>query len=76
MADVRIALGGVAHRPWRALHAEAVLRGAAASDESYARAADAELAGARALQHNAFKIPLARNTLRMVLRRLASGGRS
>jgi xanthine dehydrogenase YagS FAD-binding subunit len=76
VADVRIALGGVAHRPWRALHAEAVLRGAAASDESYARAADAELAGARALQHNAFKIPLARNTLRMVLRRLASGGRS
>ena len=73
VADVRIALGGVAHKPWRALRAEAALRGAAATDESYGRAADAELADARALQHNAFKIPLARNTLRMVLRRLTPG---
>ena len=76
VAEVRIALGGVAHKPWRALRAEAALRGASASDESYGRAADAELAGARALEHNAFKIPLARNTLRMVLRRLTPGGRS
>jgi len=76
VADVRIALGGVAHKPWRALRAEAALRGAAATDESYGRAADAELADARALQHNAFKIPLVRNTLRMMLRRLAQGGRS
>lgn len=76
VAEVRIALGGVAHKPWRALRAEAALRGASASDESYGRAADAELADARALEHNAFKIPLARNTLRMVLRRLTPGGRS
>jgi xanthine dehydrogenase YagS FAD-binding subunit len=76
IAEVRIALGGVAHKPWRALRAEAALRGAAASEESYGRAADAELADARALRHNAFKIPLARNTLRMVLRGLADGGRS
>jgi xanthine dehydrogenase YagS FAD-binding subunit len=73
VADVRIAFGGVAHKPWRALRAEAALRGAAAGEESYGRAAEAELADARPLRHNAFKIPLARNTLRMVLRRLTPG---
>lgn len=72
--DVRIALGGVAHKPWRALRAEASLRGVAATDENFGRAAEAELADARPLKHNAFKIPLARNTLRMMLRRLAAAG--
>lgn len=76
VADVRIAIGGVAHKPWRALRAEAALRGTPANEESFGRAADAELVDARALQHNAFKIPLARNTLRMVLRRLSPGERS
>lgn len=75
VVDVRIALGGVAHKPWRALRAEAALRGSPANEESFGRAADAELVDARALQHNAFKIPLARNTLRMVLQRLSPGGR-
>lgn len=75
VADVRIAFGGVAHKPWRALRAESSLRGAAASEESFERAAQAELADARALRHNAFKIPLARNTLRLVLSRLAQGAR-
>ena len=71
--DVRIAFGGLAHRPWRAFRAEASLRGAAATEESYLRAAEAELADARPLKHNAFKVPMARNTLLMVLRRLAAG---
>lgn len=74
--DVRIALGGVAHKPWRALRAEASLRGTAATDESFGRAAEAELADAKPLKHNAFKIPLAYNTLRMMLRNLAAGARS
>jgi xanthine dehydrogenase YagS FAD-binding subunit len=69
--DVRIAFGGLAHKPWRALRAEATLRGAAATEQNYSRAAEAELADARPLKHNAFKVPLARNTLRMLLRRLA-----
>ena len=68
--DVRIAFGGVAHKPWRALRAEATLRGTAATAENYGRAADAELADAVPLKHNAFKVPLARNTLQMVLRGL------
>jgi xanthine dehydrogenase YagS FAD-binding subunit len=73
--DVRIAFGGIAHKPWRALRAEASLRGAAATQQNYDRAAEAELVDAKPLQHNAFKIPLVRNTLRMVLRSLAPGVR-
>ncbi len=65
--DVRIAFGGVAHVPWRARKAEAVLRGARATEEAFRRAADAELADAQPLRENAFKIPLARNTLVRVL---------
>ena len=76
VADVRIAFGGLAHKPWRALRAEAALRDASATEASFDQAADAELADARALRHNAFKIPLARNTLRMVLRQLTAGGPS
>ena len=65
--DVRIAFGGVAHVPWRARKAEAVLRGARATEETFRRAADAELADAQPLRDNAFKVPLARNTLVRVL---------
>lgn len=61
--DVRIALGGVAAVPWRAWRAEAELRGKPATGEMFRRAADAELADARPLPGNAFKVPLARNTL-------------
>ena len=61
--DVRLALGGVAHKPWRALRAETVLRGARATEEVFGRAAEAELADAQPLPGNAFKIPLARNIL-------------
>ena len=61
--DVRIALGGVAPKPWRAVRAEAALRGAPATEEVFGRAAEAELADARPLPGNAFKVPLARNVL-------------
>lgn len=61
--DARIALGGVAHVPWRATKAEAVLHGAAATGEVFRRAAEAELADAQPLRENAFKVVLARNTL-------------
>src|SRR3989454_1072765 len=57
--DVRIAFGGVAPAPWRARKAEAVLRGAAATEEVFRQAADAELADAQPLPGNAFKVPLA-----------------
>jgi xanthine dehydrogenase YagS FAD-binding subunit len=61
--DVRIALGGVAHKPWRALRAEESLRGGPASRDAFARAADAELSAARPLRDNAYKLPLARNLI-------------
>src|SRR5439155_6985587 len=61
--DVRLALGGVAPRPWRALSAEAVLRGAPATEDVFGRAAEAELADAQALPGNAYKVPLARNLI-------------
>ena len=68
--DVRIALGGVAHKPWRALQAEAALRGAEATDANFRAAAEAELGPAAPLRDNGFKIPLVRNTLAVVLRGL------
>ncbi|MEU2134117.1 xanthine dehydrogenase family protein subunit M [Streptomyces sp. NPDC018352] len=56
-----LAFGGLAHRPWRAHAAEDLLRGAPATDEMFERAVDAELAAARPLRENAFKVGLARN---------------
>ncbi|MCB8835066.1 hypothetical protein LJD42_26295, partial [Escherichia coli] len=53
--DVRLALGGVAHKPWRATRAEAMLRGARAEADRFAAAAAAELADAVPLRDNGFK---------------------
>jgi xanthine dehydrogenase YagS FAD-binding subunit len=61
--EARIALGGVAHRPWRATRAEEALRGAPATVASIERAAAAELEAAVPLRDNAYKIPLARNLI-------------
>jgi xanthine dehydrogenase YagS FAD-binding subunit len=69
--DVRIALGGVAHKPWRATLAEEALRGREATAESFRAAADAELTRARPLSENGFKVPMARNALTATLRGLA-----
>jgi xanthine dehydrogenase YagS FAD-binding subunit len=68
----RIALGGVAHVPWRAERAEGVLRGAEATPEAFAEAADAELDAAQPLRDNAFKVPLARNVLIQTLSELTA----
>ena len=69
--QARVALGAVAPVPWRARVAEEALAGAPATEESFARAADAELAAARPLRDNAFKVRLVRNTLVRVLAGLA-----
>ncbi|WP_406414042.1 xanthine dehydrogenase family protein subunit M [Streptomyces halstedii] len=61
VAHASLAFGGLAHRPWRARAAEDVLRGAPATEETFARAADAELAAAEPLRDNGFKVALARN---------------
>jgi xanthine dehydrogenase YagS FAD-binding subunit len=73
--DVRLALGGVAHRPWRALRAEEALHGAPATATAFAAAAAAELAEARSLRDNAYKLPLARNVVVGTLLELAGAER-
>ena len=69
--DVRLALGGVAHKPWRAAKAEEALLGGPANAASFRAAAETELADARPLPGNAFKVPLARNTIARTLLDLA-----
>ncbi|WP_324788418.1 xanthine dehydrogenase family protein subunit M [Streptomyces sp. H51] len=68
--DVRLAFGAVASRPWRARAAERVLTGASADAETFAAAADAELAAARPLPHNGYKVTLMRNLTVAVLSEL------
>ena len=75
VADVRIALGGVAPKPWRAVRAEELLRGTEASPEAFADAAAAELATAAPQSDNGFKIELARRTVVAVLTELAETAR-
>jgi xanthine dehydrogenase YagS FAD-binding subunit len=70
--DVRIALGGVAHKPWRAGAAEAALKGGPATEAAFHAAAAAELAAARGLRHNTFKIDLAQRLITDVLVKLAA----
>ena len=69
--DVRLALGGVAPKPWRAAKAEAALRGQPATEASFRAAAEAELADAKGLRDNTFKIELAKRTITAVLGDLA-----
>ncbi|MGX1310281.1 xanthine dehydrogenase YagS FAD-binding subunit [Streptomyces calvus] len=69
--DARLAFGAVASRPWRARAAERVLTGAPATAEYFAAAADAELAAARPLPDNGYKVTLMRNLVVAVLSELA-----
>jgi xanthine dehydrogenase YagS FAD-binding subunit len=70
VTEVRLALGGVGTKPWRASEAERVLLGGPATEEAFGRAADAELAAAVGGPQNAFKIELARRTVVATLRQL------
>jgi xanthine dehydrogenase YagS FAD-binding subunit len=69
--DARIALGGVAHKPWRAPDAEKALVGSRLDAAAIDRAAQACVAGAKPLRDNAFKVDLAR---RSVVRALQTAG--
>jgi xanthine dehydrogenase YagS FAD-binding subunit len=73
IVDGRLALGGVAHKPWRDPQAEAALRGQSASTETFSRAADVLLRDAKACEHNRFKIDLARRCLVRALMQAAHG---
>ena len=72
ITGVRIACGGVAHKPWRAARAEELLVGRAVSTSAFAEAADAELADATPVEGAELKVPLLRRTIIAVLRDLAA----
>jgi xanthine dehydrogenase YagS FAD-binding subunit len=71
--EARIALGGVAPKPWRSLKAESVLRDQAPTPQNFAKVADVLLAGARGYGHNDFKIGLARRGIIRALGQAARG---
>ena len=71
--EARIALGGVAHKPWRSPEAEALLKGKLAEDVAFQSAADALLAGAIGYAGNAFKIDLAHRAILRALAQAAAG---
>src|SRR6202035_5786473 len=71
--QARLALGGVAHKPWRDTAAEAALRGQAATVATFAHAADLVLRDAKGFAHNAFKIELARKVIVRALTQAARG---
>ena len=68
VADARVTLGGVAHKPWRAEAAERALIGRPLNNETIAAASDAAVVGAIPLRDNAFKVDLARRTVARALR--------
>ncbi len=71
--DARLALGGVAHKPWRDPPAEAALRGKTASQATFALAANLLLRDAKGFAHNSFKIDLARRAIVRALTQAAQG---
>jgi len=68
-----LALGGVAHKPWRSREAEAALTNQPATAETFRKAADLALRGAHGYQHNTFKIELARQCIVRALTQAAQG---
>jgi xanthine dehydrogenase YagS FAD-binding subunit len=71
--EARLALGGVAHKPWRDLEAEAALRNQTADSNAFAKAAQILLRDAKGFSHNAFKIDLARRAIVRTLTQAANG---
>jgi xanthine dehydrogenase YagS FAD-binding subunit len=71
--DARLAMGGVAHKPWRDPQAEATLRGKEATRENFRAAAEALLKGAKGFGHNDFKIELGKRAIVRALTRASAG---
>jgi xanthine dehydrogenase YagS FAD-binding subunit len=69
--EARLALGGVAHKPWRVRDAEAMLVGQAAGEGVFRQAAEALLRGAKGFGHNNFKVELAKRAVARALRQAA-----
>lgn len=74
--QARIAMGGVAHKPWRALKAEQMLIGKEATEANFKLAASAEMADAKPLAHNAFKVELGNRGIVLALQMALNGGKA
>ena len=72
--QARLAMGGVAHKPWRAMEAEKFLVGKAATEANFKAAADAEMKNAKPLEHNKFKVELGRRAIVRALSQAMNGG--
>ena len=70
LSNVRIALGGVAPKPWRAKAAEIVLEGQIADKATLKKAGEAEMAAAEPLEHNSYKVILTRNLIKRAVEQL------
>jgi xanthine dehydrogenase YagS FAD-binding subunit len=73
--EARVAMGGVAHKPWRAAKVESTLTGQRAEESSFRSAAEAEMQSAVGTEHNRFKIELGRRAIVRALTIAASSGR-
>lgn len=72
----KIALGGVAHKPWRALEAEKFLVGKEATEANFRQAAQLEMKSAKPLQHNEFKIEMGKRAITRALMQAMTGGKA
>ena len=71
-----LALGGVAHKPWRSQEAEHALAGKTATRETFQRAAELAVAGAKPYEHNAFKVELAKQSIVRALTQASKGAQA
>ena len=72
--SARLALGGVAHKPWRSMKAEAMLAGKQADSDAFRSVATEALAGAKTYEYNAFKVAMAKETIVRAFQMAARNG--
>jgi xanthine dehydrogenase YagS FAD-binding subunit len=70
--DARLAMGGVAHKPWRLLNAEKALIGKPANEAAFTQAADISMQGAKGFKYNSFKVQMGRNAIVEALKTAAA----
>lgn len=74
--QARVAMGGVAHKPWRAMEAEKFLNGKEGTEANFKAAADAEMKQAKPLEYNKFKVELGRRAIVRALMMAMNGGKA
>ncbi len=74
--QARVAMGGVAHKPWRAMEAEKFLIGKEATEANFKQAAEAEMKAAKPLEHNKFKVELGKRAIARALTQAMNGNKA